>query len=91
MATLPTISAILTGVAAGTYTPQQAMVWIDLHIGINVDAATDLDGFAALAMQTVLADREFLRDIKNRNLDPCMEVARKAYEHARAMKTARSE
>jgi hypothetical protein len=90
---IPTVPDILAGVAAKTYTPQQATVWIDLHIGqavdLAVDAALDMDAFAALAMQSLLADRKFIQDAMNEGKNPFDTVAQMAFQQAQSMKKAR--
>jgi hypothetical protein len=89
MNALPTIDKILAGLAEGRHTPEQARVWIDLHVGNAIDAAADTDDFAARAMQSLLCDRIFVQDAKNRNCDLHEAVAEAAYRQASAMKTAR--
>lgn len=87
---IPTIADVLDRYKAGTCTLDQALVWMDVHIGQAVDAACNLDEFAGRAMQVLLADRWFVQDAKNKKHDINEAVAEAAYEQARAMKIARS-
>jgi hypothetical protein len=86
---IPTIPDILDGIAAGTCTREQGLVWIDLHVGEAVQAAADLDVFAGRAMQALMADREFLQAATNAGADCPARIAAAAYAQATAMINAR--
>jgi hypothetical protein len=51
---IPSIAEILSGLAAGTYTEQQAAAWIDQHIAAAVADAATRDDFAGTAMCLLL-------------------------------------
>ena len=87
--TIPTIPDILDGVATGAYTVQEAAVWIELHIGEEVESAFELDQCAVQAMQALMGNAKFLQDAKNAAQDVREAVAVEAYATARAMKTQR--
>lgn len=87
---IPSIADILAGVKLGTYTVLQAQAWIDVHISAAVEAALDRDAFAALAMQTLLADKKFVQDADNAGRSRYTAVADAAYQQADAMKIART-
>jgi len=91
---IPTIAETLDGLLAGSYTREQAMVWIDQHtaeaVAAAVEAAADRDAFASQAIPTLLADRRFLQDARNSGTDPFDAVATAAYAMAASMKKARS-
>lgn len=76
---IPTIPEIVAQTASGTCTQEQAMVWIELHIGEAVDAAATRDDFATTAMCLILTQGTSLT-----------EVPRLSYELADAMLVARN-
>lgn len=52
---IPTIDEIIAGLAAGTYTPEQAKPWVATHISLAVAAGRTRDMFAAAALEGQLA------------------------------------
>lgn len=79
------IPEIMAGVALGTLTPVEGEALVNEHL----QAAVDLDGFAGLAMQALMADRQFLQAAVNAGTDCATSIAAAAYAQASAMMNAR--
>jgi hypothetical protein len=83
---IPTIEQILADLMDGSITREKALAWIDAHLRLAEEAASESmrDGFAAAVMQGCLTQDAMANQMT------FMDRAEWCYEQADAMLTART-